>query len=138
MDIRIRHGKGKEIEAFARFHRLVTDQPFEEGGMDAGMSPPELMLASLGCCAMHYAAEYLRARGLPLDNLSLKVSAEKGGKPLRLVEMGIEVDAPGLTSRTREGLLKAVESCLLHRTLEAPPVVHVRMATELAEGRVAS
>lgn len=138
MDVRIRHGKGKKIEAFARFHRIVTDQPFEEGGMEAGMTPPELMLASLGCCAMHYAAEYLRARGLPPDNLEVRVWAEKGGKPVRLAEMGIEVDAPGLTSRTREGLLKAVESCLLHRTLEYPPMVHLRLAAELAEGQAVS
>ena len=139
MEVRIRHGKGKQSEAFARFHRVVCDQPFDEGGMDTGMTPPEMLLSALGCCAMYYASEYLRARGMLLngagpDNIEIKVWAEKGGKPLRLTEIGIEVDAPGLTGRMREGLMKAVEACLLHRTFENPPLVKLRMATAVAEG----
>lgn len=133
MEIRVRHGKGKQSEAFARFHRVVCDQPFDEGGMDTGMTPPELMLSALGCCAMHYAVEYLRARGLPLDKIEVTVSAEKGDRPARLTEIGIAVDVPGLTGHFREGLLKTVESCLLHRTLLNPPQVNIRMATPLAE-----
>src|SRR6516165_12750508 len=62
MQVRVRHGKNKQSEAFARFHRVVCDQPFDEGGGDTGMTPPELMLAALGCCAMHYASEYLKTR----------------------------------------------------------------------------
>jgi putative redox protein len=55
MEVRIRHGSDKQSEAFARFHHVICDQPFDEGGSDSGMTPPELMLSALGCCAMHYA-----------------------------------------------------------------------------------
>lgn len=134
MEVRIRHGQGLQATAFARFHRVVCDQPFDEGGMDGGMTPPELMLSAVGCCAMSYAAEYLRARALPLDKIELTVSAEKGGRPVRLTEIGIEVDAPGLSNRMREGLIKAIEACLLHRTLQNPPVMNIHMATSVAEG----
>jgi len=128
MEVRIRHGKGKQSEAFARFHRIVCDQPFDEAGSDSGMTPPELMLASLGCCAMHYAAEFLRARNVMLENVELRVTAEKGGRPARLIEIGIEVNAPGLSTRMQEGLVKAVETCLLHRTLVNPPKLKICMA----------
>jgi putative redox protein len=138
MEVRIRHGKDKQSEAFARFHRVVCDQPFDEGGGDSGMTPPELMLSALGCCAMHYATEYLRARRLAPGDIELRVSATKGGQPLRLIKMGIEVDAPGLTIRAREGLIKAIEACLLHRTLADPPEPKVSMATLAAEGPVAT
>jgi putative redox protein len=137
MEVRIRHGKEMQSEAFARFHRLVCDQPFDEGGGDNGMTPPELMLSALGCCAMHYAGAYLRARNLPLDEIELRVSARKGGQPVRLVEIGIEVDAPGLIARTREGLIKSIEACLLHRTLADPPRIHVSMAAQVTEGPLA-
>ena len=40
----------------------------------------------------------------------------------------------GLTNRARQGLLKAVEACLLHRTLTNPPRVKISMATEVIEG----
>ena len=133
MDVRIRHSKEKQTEAFARFHRVVCDQPFDEGGGDSGMTPPELMLSALGCCAMHYAVEYLRARGLPLDAVGLTVSATKGGHPVRLVEIGIEVEASSLSTRAREGLLKAVEACLLHRTLMNPPRLKITTAAPVVE-----
>jgi len=138
MEVRIRHGKDKQSEAFARFHRVVCDQPFDEGGSDSGMTPPELMLASLGCCGMHYATEYLRARNLALDDLELRISATKGGRPVRLVEIGIEVAAPGLSIRAREGLINAIKACLLHRTLADPPKLKVTMATLVTEGSPAA
>jgi len=134
MEVRIRNGRNHEVEAFARFHRVVCDQTFDEGGNDSGMTPPELMLSAVGCCAMTYAGEYLRARNLDPNGVEIRVTAEKGGAPARLVEIGIEVDAPGLTIRARQGLLKAVEACLLHRTLTNPPRVKISMATEVIEG----
>ncbi len=138
MEVRVRHGKDKQSEAFARFHRVVCDQTFDDGGSDCGMTPPELMLSAIGCCAMHYAAEYLRARNLGLDKIELKITAEKGGRPLRLVEIGIEVDAPGLSNRSREGLMKAVEACLLHRTLLEPPKVKVGITPLATDGPAAT
>jgi hypothetical protein len=53
---------------------------------------------------------------------------------MRLVEIGIDVDAPGLTSRAREGLIKSIEACLLHQTLADPPKLKVEMATLVTEG----
>lgn len=133
MEVRIRHGKGKQTEAFARFHRIVCDQPFDDGGTDRGMTPPELLLSALGCCAMHYAAEYLLARGLPAEGIELTVSAEKGGRPIRLTDIGIAVVAPQLTNRTRQGLINAVEACLLHRTLQHPPALKIAAASAGSE-----
>ena len=127
MTVRIRHKKNKQSEAYAGFHRVICDQPFAQGGEDGGMTPPELMLSALGCCAMHYAAEYLRVRGLETENVEIRVSAEKGGRPVRLVEIGIEVDAPGLDKHAKQGLLESVEACLLHRTLVEPPRVKVSL-----------
>jgi putative redox protein len=54
-------GNGVQLEAEARGHRLLSDQPLSNGGDDAGMTPPELMLASLGTCAGYYALQYLRS-----------------------------------------------------------------------------
>jgi len=138
MEVLIRHGKGEQSEAVARLHRVVCDQPFNEGGDNRGMTPPELMLAAMGCCAMHYAAEYLRARNLALDDVELRVTAEKGGHPARLVEIGIEVHAPGVSAHQQEGLIRAVQACLLHRTLLNPPRVKIGVETSPAKELVES
>jgi putative redox protein len=125
MEVRIRHVKDKQSEAFGRFHRVICDQPFDQGGGDTGMTPPELMLSGLGCCAMHYATEYLRVRQLPLDNIEIGVSATKGGQPARLTEINIEIHAPNLGTRARDGLVKAIETCQLLRTFTYPPKLAV-------------
>ena len=39
------------FEAEARGHKILCDQPAENGGSNAGMTPPEFLLASLGTCA---------------------------------------------------------------------------------------
>jgi putative redox protein len=134
MEVRVRQGKDKQSLAFARFHQVVCDQPFDEGGSDSGMTPPELMLSSLGCCAMYCAAAYLKARGFSSDSLDLRVTAEKGGSPVRLREIAVHVDAPGLPPRFRTGLLKAVEACLVGSTLAEQSPISFTMANLVTDG----
>jgi putative redox protein len=86
-----------------------------------------LMLSALGCCAMYYATEYLRARNLAFDSTELRISAVKGGEPARMTEIEIEVDAPALGVRARDGLMKAIDACLLKRTLADPPKLKVSL-----------
>jgi len=134
MEVRIRHGKDNQSEAFARFHRVVCDKPFDEGGSDNGMTPLELMLSALGCCAMHQAVEYLRAGNLAQGEIELSVSAKEGLSPARLAEIGIEVNAPRLGMRARKGIIKAIEECLLRRALTDPPRLKVHLAAIAPEG----
>jgi putative redox protein len=122
-----RYLDGKRFETFIRGHRIVCDQPTSEGGADTGVTPPELLLASLGACAGHYAAEYLRARSLPLSGLAIYVSAEKGTQPARLASFRIDVDAPGVGDKHIQGLLRAVKACLIHNTLTTPPAIRVEV-----------
>lgn len=126
MQVQIRWIREKQSEAFARFHRIVCDQPFTEEGMDAGMTPPELMLSALGCCSMYYASEYLKTRRVSPHSIEITVKAEKSAPPARLTNFQIEVSAPGLTARLREGVLKSIEACLLGRTLAQGSPVQVK------------
>ena len=112
-----------------RGHHIVSDQPVENGGADSGMTPPELLLASLGACAGYYAAEYLRARSLPGDGLGIHVEAEKASHPARLSMFRIRVDAPNVDQKHREGLLRAVKHCLIHNTLLQAPGIEVVVNT---------
>lgn len=91
------------------------------------MTPPELMLASLGCCAGFYAAEYLNTRKLPSQDLAVRVSAEKALHPARLGSFRIEVLAPGLDEQQKTGVLRAVKGCLIHNTLLTPPNVDIEV-----------
>jgi len=128
MEAIIEHQGGVEFAVRTRGHRLITDQPVESGGADGGMTPPELLLASLGACAGHYAAEYLRARSLPSAGLRVRVSAEKALQPARLTGFLVDVELPALEDlRHQEGILRAVKRCLIHNTLFHAPAIDVRL-----------
>ena len=123
MEVTVRHLGDVQFEAEARGHRILCDQPVENHGLDAGMSPPEFLLASLGTCAGYYAAQYLSTRHLATDGLRVRVIAEKAQQPARLGSFRIEVVAPGLEQRHQEGVLRAVKSCLVHNTLLHAPTI---------------
>jgi len=91
------------------------------------MMPPEFLLASLATCAGYYAAQYLKPRGLPTNELHVRVSAEKALKPARLASFNIEVTAPDMDERHQDGLLRAVKSCLVHNTLTGSPNIEVTL-----------
>jgi uncharacterized OsmC-like protein len=120
-----RYLDGKKFESLIGGHRIVSDQPMSEGGTGAGVTPPELLLASLGSCAGYYAAEYLRARSLPVEGLHVYVTAEKTERPARLSSFRVEVDVPEIDERQREGVLRAVKTCLIHNTLTSQAGIDV-------------
>jgi uncharacterized OsmC-like protein len=122
MEIMVEYLGAVQFEVRARNHTIVCDQPEESGGFNEGMTPPELMLASLGTCAGYYAVEYLKARNLPGTGMRIRVTAEKAKAPARLASFRIEVQIPNeLGERHREGILRAIHSCLIHNTLLNPP-----------------
>lgn len=51
MEVIVEHLGAVQFEIKARQHAVVSDQPIDNGGDDEGMTPPELLLASLGSCA---------------------------------------------------------------------------------------
>lgn len=117
---------GVKFEAAARGHRVVCDQPADNAGTDAGMTPPEFLLTSLGTCAAFYAVQYLRARSLPAEGVAVKVTAEKSAGPVRLGAFRIDITAPGAQDpRHLEGVLRAAKSCLIHNTLLHPPAIEM-------------
>jgi uncharacterized OsmC-like protein len=120
-------GNGVQFEAEARGHKLISDQPQANGGDDAGMTPPELLLASLGTCAAYYALQYLKSRALPTEDLRVKVSADKAQQPARLASFRIDVDLPALEDRHKEGIQRAIGKCLIHNTLLHSPTVDVTL-----------
>ncbi len=129
MEVKVRHLGGKKFEMTARGHQVLADQPLEQDDTDEAMTPPELFLSALGSCAAYYAEEYLRARALPDDGLEIQLSAAKGDKPARITNLRIEVIAPGLTQRHRDGILRAVDACLLKNTLNKPPEIEVHVVS---------
>lgn len=129
MESIVRYLGGVKFEADCRGHKVISDQPLDANGGDEGMTPPELLLASLGACAAFYAAYYLRYHRLSTEGLEVKVSAAKEKGPVRLDGFAIRVRAPGVDESHQDGLLKSVEKCLIHATLSQAPSIRTVVET---------
>ena len=122
--IDVEHLGSMQFEVQTRGHRVLSDQPVENGGFDEGMTPPELLLAALGSCAGFYAAEYLRTHKLAETGTRVRLTAEKVKGPARLDDFRIEVEVPiNLTEADQAGIERAVQRCLVKNTLLQPPTI---------------
>ncbi len=135
MELKVTHVDGVKFEIQARSHTIVSDQPADNGGADAGMTPPELLLASLASCAAFYAVQYLKTRHLAESGVEVSVTAEKLKNPGRLGNFRIQVACPvPLTQEQTEGLIRSVHHCTIHNTLLSPPKIDI----DLIMGEVAA
>jgi putative redox protein len=127
MEVTITHLDRVKFAVHARSHSILCDQPTDNGGEDAGVTPPEFLLASLGSCAAFYAVQYLKTRNLD-DKVEVTVTAEKLKQPTRLGNFRIQVTCPtALTDEQTLGLTRSVHGCLVHNTLLTPPQIEIEL-----------
>lgn len=133
MEITVEHLGGVQFEIKARQHVILSDQPAEYGGFDEGMTPPEMLLASLGSCAGFYAAQYLKKHKRATQGTIVRVTADKAREPARLDNFRIALEIPGdLNQQDLDGIHLAVRHCLIHNTLLNPPKISISVvAAEL-------
>lgn len=122
MELTVTYLGNVQFEAEARGHKVVCDQPLEAKGDNEGMTPSELLLASLATCVGYYAVYYLKTRNLSAEGLLVTVEAENAPNPARLGRFRIAIDVPGLDDpRHVEGVKRAAEKCLIKNTMLHPP-----------------
>jgi putative redox protein len=128
MKVTVQHIDHVKFAIQSRSHTIFCDQPAENGGDDTAMTPPELMLASLGSCAAFYAAQYLKTRNLEVNGVEVSVTADKLTQPARLGNFKVNVTYPAaLTEAHTEGLMRSVHHCLIHNTLLSPPEILIEL-----------
>ena len=130
MEVTIEHLGSMQFEIRARSHSIISDQPVENFGHDEGLTPPELLLASLGSCAAFYAAQYLRKHRLATSGTRVRITADKVKDPARIENFRIEVAvAEELSDEQRAGVEEAVHHCLIHNTLLHPPKIEIAISS---------
>jgi len=131
MEVKITQLDKVKFAIHSRSHSIICDQPAENGGEDSGMTPPELLLASLGSCAAFYAVQYLNTRNLAETGVEVTVTAEKLKQPARVGNFRVHVVCPvSLTEEQTEGLMRSVHHCLVHNTLLTPPEIAIELTTK--------
>lgn len=134
MEVHVEHLGAVQFEIKAREHTIACDQPEAMGGFDEGMTPPELLLASLGSCAAYYAVAYLKKKGITAPGTRVDVTADKVPNPGRVDNFQIAVSVPvDLSEEQRAGVEQAVHHCLIHNTLLHPPTIGLTIHANAGE-----
>jgi putative redox protein len=77
----------------AREHELIADEPVDAGGQDRGMMPTELIFAALSSCFCLAVAHVAAKRDIELEDLRVKVDAERAGRELRYGSVRVQIEA---------------------------------------------
>ncbi|HZJ86725.1 MAG TPA: OsmC family protein [Erysipelothrix sp.] len=68
--------EGMQVEATARGHKILIDEPASAGGQDTGMTPVELLLSSLGACKCIVAYAYAGFHKIDLQDIRVELEGD--------------------------------------------------------------
>lgn len=126
-------------ELNAAGHRLIADEPEQNGGDNLGPTPYDLLSAGLAACTTMTLQVYARHKQLALDEVTARVRHGKiyaedcagcESETSRIDEFQRSIKLEGdLTDAQRQRLLEIAERCPVHKTLHGV----IRIKTELLE-----
>jgi putative redox protein len=119
-------------------HVLVSDEPREAGGSDAGPDPYALLLAALGACTSMTLRLYADHKKWPLEGIVVRLThertyardcedCEKSDSRIDRIFRSISLSGP-LSEEQRLRLIEIAERCPVHRTLAGPKEIVTRLA----------
>jgi putative redox protein len=115
-------------------HRLITDEPLEAGGEDAGPDPYTLVLAALGSCISMTVTLYARRKAWPLQKVIVRLHqhrihaadcAECTGTTegyVHRIERSVSFEGD-LSEEQRSRLQEIAHKCPVHKMLTAEIVI---------------
>jgi uncharacterized OsmC-like protein len=115
-------------------HTLITDEPLEAGGEDAGPDPYSLLLAALGTCISMTTMLYARRKEWPVERVTVRLRQQRvhfkdcqeceHTKEGFIHRIGRSVAFDGnLTDEQRSRLQEIAYKCPIHKTLTSEIVV---------------
>ena len=115
-------------------HTLITDEPVEGGGEDAGPDPYTLVLAALGSCISMTATLYARRKAWPLERVIVRLRQERihGADCsecaketegyVHRIQRSVSFEGD-LTAEQHTRLQEIAHKCPVHKTLTSPIVI---------------
>lgn len=128
MKLSVSYHGGTRHDIVSGKHRIVTDQPVEDGGQDAGLSPVELFVGSVASCVGYFVGRFCARHGIPADGLSVEAEWAMAEHPHRVGQVGLSIHLPHpVTHEMKERLLKVAHGCTVHQSLMTAPTVDIKL-----------
>jgi putative redox protein len=119
---------GFKFSAVCGGHQLILDLKEEQGGTNQGMSPGELLCASLGACTAMTIIRYCQTAHIPIDT-GIKVEATyvSDNKDSKVEKFEIKIFLPVTSERMERAMNRAASLCYVKNTLKNPPDIVVEI-----------
>ena len=128
------HG-GTRYDITSGTHRVVTDQPGEDGGQDAGMSPVELFVGSLASCVAYFVGEFCARHHISRDGLSIEADWEMAENPHRVGRIDVIIHLPHrIPAELKDRLLKVAHGCTVHQSIASALTVTITLNPHASSG----
>jgi ribosomal protein S12 methylthiotransferase accessory factor len=119
MNIGVRMGSERVVEAELNGVVIKTDQPVKDGGGGTAPSPFDLFLASIATCAGYYVLDFCRNRDLPTDDITIEMSADRDPETHLVGDVQIEISLPdSFPAKYEKAVVRAAELCSVKKHLE--------------------
>ena len=115
-------------------HTLITDEPVEAGGDDAGPDPYTLLLAALGTCTSMTVMLYARRKAWPVKKVTVRLRqgrihakdcqtcGEDAEGYIHRIERAVSFEGE-LTTEQVDRLQEIARKCPVHKTLTSKIVI---------------
>jgi putative redox protein len=113
---------GKVVTAHSHGHKIMTDQPVDNGGGNTAPAPYDLFLASIGTCAGIYIKSFCDNRNIPTDGIKIIQSYEwnqETGLPVK-IKLDIKLP-PDFPEKYKASLIHVADLCKVKKTIADPP-----------------
>lgn len=110
--------------ALSEGHEVTIDT---KGG---AISPPAMLLASLGSCIGVYIRKYKESAKIGLDDFSIKIKADFCKAPqvhFKNIDVFIDLKGADLDDRRKNALLTFIKNCPVHNTLKSIPDINIEI-----------
>lgn len=144
MKLSVAYQGGTRYDILSDRHRVVTDQPVDEGGADAGMSPVELFVGSVASCVGYFVGQFCARHDISREGLKVEAEWTLAEGPHSVGQILLAIRLPHrVTPELRERLLKVAHGCTVHQSIVVPahiaidlnPHSHGVAAPDLTEGK---
>ncbi|HNA25275.1 MAG TPA: OsmC family protein [Nitrospira sp.] len=136
MKLSVAYQGGTRYDILSDRHRVVTDQPVDGGGADAGMTPVELFVGSVASCVGYFVGEFCARHDISREGLRVEAEWAMAEGPHRVGQIQLSIRIPHrITPELKERLLKVAHGCTVHQSVVVPTGIaielnpHIHMTT---------